>query len=122
MRRAARSGRDGSPEVLEAEGDLVRDPPEDDLVLRILEERRHGAGELGGAGAARVAAVDLDPALEAAAVEVRDEPGERAQQRRLPGAGGPEQGDDLAGFDPERNVSEGRRRLRVREGQVFDAH
>ena len=54
-----------------------------DLVLGVLEERRDRPGELGRPRAARVAAGDLDAAREAAAVEMRHEPGERAQQRRL---------------------------------------
>ena len=53
-------------DVLEAECDLVRDPPEDDLVLRILEERRDASGKLGRARAPGVAAVDLDRLLHAA--------------------------------------------------------
>ena len=65
-------------DVLEAEGDLVRDRPEDDLVLGILEERRNLAGEVGGPEPPGVPAGDHDPALEAPAVEVRNEPRERA--------------------------------------------
>ena len=53
----------------------------------------------------RVEAADLDPAGEAAAVEVRHEPGERAQERRLAAAGGAEQRDDLARVELERDVA-----------------
>ena len=60
--------------------------------------------ELGRARSPGVAAFDLDPALEAAAVEVRDETGERAQERRLSRARRAEQGDDLAGLDSKRDV------------------
>ena len=66
-----------------------------DLVLRILEDGRHRAGELGRSVAARVEPGDDDPAGEAATVEVRHEPGERAQERRLPGARRAEERDDL---------------------------
>ena len=83
-------------EVLEPERDLVRRDRHHDLVLRILEDRRHRPGELGRPGAARVEAGDHDPAREAAAVEVRHEAGERAEQGRLARPGGPEQRDDLA--------------------------
>ena len=111
----------GGADVLEPECDLVRDPPEDDLVLRILEERGDASRELGRARAPGVAALDLDPALEAAAVEVRDETGERPQERRLPRARRAEQRDDLPGLDPQRDVRERRaRRVRVREGEPFD--
>ena len=61
-----------------------------------------------------VAARDLDASLEAAAVEVRDEPGERAQQRRLARARRAEQRDDLARLDRERDVRE--RRAPARPG------
>ena len=89
-------------EVLEPERDLVLDAAEDDLVLGVLEERRDLVGEIGRAEAAGVASGDLDPALEAAAVEVRDEPGQRAQKRRLAGARGAEERHDLTGLDLER--------------------
>ena len=70
----------------------------------------------------RVEAGDLDAPGEAAAVEVRHEPGERAQQRRLPAAGGAEQRDHLAGAELERDVVERRsRRLRVGEPKPVDA-
>ena len=58
-----------------------------------------------GRARARVEPGDDDPAGEAAAVEVRHEPGERAQQRRLPGARGAEQRDDLARLELERDVA-----------------
>ena len=86
-------GRDA--EVLEPESDLVRDDRHHDLVLGVLEDRRDRAGELGRACAARVEPRDDDPARKAAAVEVRDEPCERAEQRRLAGSGRAEQRDDL---------------------------
>ncbi len=108
-------------DVLEPERDLGGDAPEDDLVLRILEDRRDRSGELGRPRAARVAAGDLDAALEAAAVEPRHEPGERAHERRLAGAGRAEQQHDLAALDLERDVAQRRRRLRVREREPLDA-
>ena len=76
--------RDG--DVLEPERDLVLDARHHDLVLGILEDRRDDPRELGGPVRPRVEAADLDPAREPAAVEVRHEPRERAQQRRLAAA------------------------------------
>ena len=56
----------------------------------ILEDGRDRAGELGRAGARRVSwPADLDPAGEAAAVEVRHEPGERAESVDFPEPEGP---------------------------------
>jgi hypothetical protein len=105
-------------EVLEPEGDLVLDMAEDDLVLRVLEERRHGAGQLRRAGRARVGPADLDATGEAAAVEVRHEARKRAQQRRLPRARGAEQDDELTGLQSEGHVLQrGRVRVRIREAQ-----
>ena len=77
-------GRDGH--VLETERDLVVDARHHDLVLRVLEDRRDDARQLGRPVRARVQAADLDPAGEAAAVEVRHEARERAQERRLAAA------------------------------------
>ena len=109
-------------EVLEAEGDLVADPRHHDLVLRILEDGRDGAGELGRpVRATRVEAGDLDTAREAAAVEVRHEAGERPQQRRLARPGRPEQRDDLALAQLEGDVTEHGRPARIGERKPFDA-
>ncbi len=102
-------------DVLEPERDLRLDAAEHDLVLGILEDGRDGAGELGGARAARVEARDLDAALEPAAVEVRDEPGERTQDRRLAGAGRPEQQQHLARLDRQRHVVEREPAVGIRE-------
>ena len=88
-------------EVLEPERDLVLDAAEDDLVLGVLEQRGDLVGEVGRAEAAGVAPGDLDAALETPAVEVRNEPSERAQERRLAGAGRPEQRHDLARLEPK---------------------
>ena len=110
-----------SADVLEAERHLVRDPPEDDLVLGILEEGSDEPSELGRPGLASVATVDLDPAFETAAVEVWDEAGERTQERGLARAGRPEHRDDLPRLDAQRDMRERRsRRVRVRKGQVVD--
>ena len=97
------------------------DSPEDDLILRILEDRCDGSRELRRTRAARVAAGDLDAAFEAAAVEPRDEPGECAYERRLAGAGGAEEQHDFAALDLERDVAQRRRRFRIREREPFDA-
>ena len=108
-------------EVLEPERDLVLDAAEDDLVLGVLKERCDLVGEIGRAEAAGVASGDLDPALEAAAVEVWDEPGQRAQKRRLAGARGAEECHDLTGLDLERDIGQrGPIRTWIRERQPFD--
>src|SRR6476659_1801914 len=74
-----------SADVLQPEGDLVEHAGKDDLVLGVLEKRGDGSRQAGGPLATRVEAGDLDAAREAAAVEMRDEPGESAKQRGLPG-------------------------------------
>jgi len=108
-------------EVLEPERHLGGHAREHDLVLRVLEERRNGSREIGGTQAPRVMAGDLDAAGKTAPVEVRHEPGKRAQQRRLPTAGGAEQRDHLAGAELERDVVQRRRGcLRIAEGKVLD--
>ena len=99
-------------EVLEPERHLGEHARQHDLVLGLLEQRRDRAGELGRARRARVAAADDDAPGETAAVEVRHEPGERAQQRRLARARGAEQRDELARLDLERHVVERRPRAR----------
>ena len=70
-------------DVLEPECDLRLDAREDDLVLRILEEGPDRPGKLSRPHLPRVQPRNLHPARELSAVEVRHEPGERAQQRRL---------------------------------------
>ena len=108
-------------DVLEAEGDLVRDPAEDDLVLGILEEGCNLACEVGRAEPPGVPAGDHDPAPEPPAVEVRNEPRQRAEERRLARAGRAEQRHDLARLDPERDVRErGLLRARVGEREPLD--
>jgi hypothetical protein len=64
-------------DVFQPEGDLGPDTGEDDLILGILEDAGDRSGELGGPGTPRVDPTDLDASGENAAVEVRDEPGER---------------------------------------------
>ena len=83
-------------DVLQAEGDLVEDASEDHLALGVLEQRRHGSGQARRAVPPGVETGDLDPAGETATVEVRNEPGERAKQRRLAGAGPAEYQRDLS--------------------------
>ena len=77
-------------DVLQPERHLGGHACEHDLVFGILEERRDGSREVGRPRAPGVVAGDLDAAGEATAVEVRHEPGQRAQQRRLAAAGGAE--------------------------------
>ncbi len=112
----------GRAEVLQPEGDLGGDPRHHDLVLGVLEDRRDGSGQCGRVRAPRVEPGDHDPPGEAAAVEVRHEPGERAHERRLPGPGAPDEEDDLARLELEVDAVE-RRPLgaRVRERQLLGA-
>ena len=86
----------------EAEGDVVEDAhvaeervvleDEADMALADAEPKSVLAGEQHQAGGGEI------------------EAGEDAQERRLAGARGPEQGDELAGVDIERNAMERRRR------------
>jgi hypothetical protein len=97
-------------QVLEPERDLVLDPGHHDLVLGVLEDGGDGPDEVGRPGTARVEAADDDGPAEPAAVEVGHEPGERAQERRLPAARRAEHGEDLAvghfhGDVPERGLT-----------------
>ncbi len=109
-------------EVLEPEGDVVAHERHEDLVLGILEDGRDRSREVGRARRARVAAADLDPTREPPAVEVRHEPGERADERRLPRARRAEQRDDLARLERHGHVGQGGRSdVRIRERQVLDA-
>ncbi len=111
----------GDPEVLEAERDLVLDPRHHDLILGVLEHRGYGAGERGGAVLAGVEARHLDAAAKAPAVEVRDEPREGTEQRRLAAAGRPEQRDDFAGLELKRDVPYGRHAAGIGERQAADS-
>jgi hypothetical protein len=86
----------------------------------ILEDRRDRPCQLGRTGRARVETGDDDAAREAPAVEVRDERRECPQERRLAGAGGAEQRDDLAGLELERDPAQCRRSGGVREGEIDD--
>jgi len=108
-------------DVLEPERDLVRDLRHHHLVLRVLEDRGDRPGQLGRPCLPCVPAPDDYPAGEHSAVEVRHEAGERAQQRRLPGAGGPEEHDVLALPQLERDVVERARGIRrIGEAKVLD--
>jgi len=95
-------------DVLERERNLRVDAPEDDLVLGVLEDRCDGSGELRGTRAARVAARHLDAPFEAATVEPRNEPGERAHEGRLAGTRSAEEQHDFAAIDLERYVAQRR--------------
>jgi hypothetical protein len=94
--------------VLEPEGDLVLDASHHDLILRVLEDGRDRPRELGGSSVTRIASADDDCAPEAPTVEVRNEPSERAQHRRLARAGRSEHDDDLAGTELEGEIPDSR--------------
>ncbi len=112
----------GRTEVLEPEGDLGGDAGHHNLVLGVLEDGRHRPGEIGGVRAPRIAARNDNATREAAAVEVRHEPGERPHKRRLPRAGAAEQEHDLAGLELEVDAVERRPGgVRVGERQRFGA-
>ena len=105
--------------VLDAERHLGQHAAEHDLVIGILEERRHRPGELGGSRPPRVVARDLDRASERPAVKVRHEPGQCANERRLPAPRPACEEHDLAGGDLQRDT--GQRRAvcaAVREREV----
>ncbi len=109
------------PGVLEPERDLVRDPAHHDLVLDVLEDGRDDPGKLGRTRLARVDPADDHTTAEDAAVEVRHQAGEGAEQRRLARARSAEHQHVLAVLELERDVVEhgGSFRL-VREAQPLD--
>ena len=104
------------PDILEPEGDLADHEREDDLLFRVLEDAGHRPGELGRRHRPRVASGDLDAALEAAAVKVRNEPCKCAQQRRLAGARRTKHGNDFARLDFQRDIAK-RRGAGLRVGE-----
>ena len=109
------------PDVLEAECDLVRHPAHHDLVLGILKDRGHDSRELGGPGLTRIDSAHDHASGEDAAVEVRDEPCEGTEKRRLPRARRAEQQHVLAVAELERDaVEDGGGVHPVRKAQPFD--
>jgi hypothetical protein len=110
----------GHTEILEPEDDLVRDDGHHDLVLRVLEDGRDRPGELGGTRAAGVQPRHDDAARETATVKVRYEPRECTEERRFPRARRPEQGDDLAGLERQRELAQGRLARWVGEREALD--
>jgi hypothetical protein len=114
-------GRRLDAEVLEAESDLIRDERHDDLVFRILKDARHLTGEVRRSHLPRVAAADVHPAREAAAVEVRGESRQGSKESRLPGARRAEESDDLTRVELEGHAQEsGDGSARIRERQGMD--
>ena len=107
-------------EVLETERDLRVDTRENNLVLRLLEQRRDDSCEFRRTRDARVLPADRHPPGEVAAVEMGNESSECAQQRRLTGTGCAEQRDELPGLDGQRDIVERRPlALRIRERQML---
>ena len=74
----------GLAPVLERQLELCAHSAHHDLALGLLEDRPADGGELAGAVLAHVEAPNAQLAVRLAAVEVRHEPAERAQERRLP--------------------------------------
>ena len=109
-------------EVLEAEGNFVRDASHHDLVLGILKDRCDQAGQLRGPRRPGVEARHCDPPGEGAAVEMRHEPSQSSEESRLPRARRPEDRDHLSGLDLERHIVERRPAATgIGERQVLDA-
>ena len=100
--------------VLERQLELGPHAAHHHLRLGLLEHRAAHGGQLARAVLAHVEPADLELAARLAAVEVRDEPAERAQQRRLARAGQAGQHGERAGLDLERDVVE--RAARRRRG------
>ena len=90
------------------------------MVLGVLEEGSDRARELGGTHTARIHARHLDAAGETPAVEVRHEPGERAQERRLARARRAEQRDNLARVQLQRDIAKREAALGVGIRQLLE--
>ena len=103
-------------ELLHAVRELFLERVGDAAGERILGDDAHDVGQLAWRMRARVAAVDGDPSAELAAGEVRDQPVDRAEQRRLARCRcAPIDDAELAGGDRRgrrRAASAGRRRDR----------
>ena len=110
--RAAVAVSDRAPRDLEGQRHVAEHvPPREEA--RVLEHDAHLAATTGVAGAH---AVDLDQAI-GRLVDIGDE----AEQGRLAAAGGPDDRDELAGRDGERDVLEGRERPAVEVEALGDA-
>ena len=108
----ARDRRGAPAAVLERERQLRADSAHHDLRLGVLEQRAGDRGQLGRAVVARVQPAGEQPARELAAVEVRDEPGRGAQQRRLARPRPAREDDELARLHAQRDVGQSRPRQR----------
>jgi hypothetical protein len=106
----ARDRAGGLTPVLERQLELGTHAPHHDLRLGLLEDRAAHRGELSGAVRAHVELAHAQLARRLAAVEVRDETAERAQQRRLAGARDAAEHGEGAGGDRERDMVERRPR------------
>ena len=91
---------------LHAVGDLLLDGVGDERGDRVLHDHTDEVGEVAGAVRAGVPAGDHDRAAQPAAGEVRHQPVDAPQQRRLPAAGGADDQDQLALGDGEVDVRE----------------
>ena len=100
----ARDRRRAPAAVLERERQLGAHGAHHHLRLGVLEQRAGDGGQLGRAVVARVEPAGEQPARELAAVEVRDEPGGGAQQRRLARPRPAGEHDELARLDAQRDV------------------
>ena len=108
-------------QLLHAVGELLLDGVGDEARDRVLPDDPHDVGELARRVRRGVASVDDDPAGQRAAGEVRDQAVDRPEQRRLAGAGAPDDEAELALLDVQRDVAEHRRRrVGVGDGHVLE--
>ena len=94
-------------EVLETKGDLVRDLGHHNLLLGVLKDARNRPGEVGRTRGPRVVAPELDGAAKSPTMEMRHEASEGSQERRLPGAGRPEERNQLSRLERQRHIDQG---------------
>ena len=92
--------------VFERQLELGAHAAHHDLALGLLEDRAADRGQVAGAVLAHVEPADTQLAARLAAVEVRDEPAERAQECRLPRAGDAREHREGARLELERDVLE----------------
>ena len=112
----------GDGELLHRVGQLLLHGVGDEAGQRVLPDHADHVGQVAGRVVAGVAAVDDDPPGQVAAGEVRHQPVDRAEQRRLPRPGRPDDDAQLALGHREVDVAQHRRRrVGVGDGDVLEA-
>ena len=86
----------GHGELLHGVGQLLLHRVGDEAGQRVLPDHAHHVGQVAGRVVAGVAAVDDDPPGQVATGEVRHEPVDGTEQRRLPRSGRPDHDAELA--------------------------